>query len=59
MSILELGALGEFVGALAVVATLIYLTIQVRQSKEAMQENSRLARAAVSVQTRSWPTREG
>ncbi len=51
MSIMELGALGEFVGALAVVATLIYLTIQVRQSKEAMQENSRLARAAVSVQT--------
>ena len=51
MSIVELGALGEFVGALAVVATLIYLAIQVRQSKEATEENSRLARAAVSAQT--------
>ena len=39
-----LGNLGEFVGAFAVVATLIYLTIQVRHSRDAMQENSRLAR---------------
>ncbi len=51
MSIVDLGALGEFVGAIAVVATLIYLTIQVRQSKEAMKENARLARAAVCKQT--------
>ncbi len=51
MSITELGSIGEFVGAFAVVATLIYLTIQVRQSKEAMNENSRLTRAAVSAQT--------
>ena len=42
-----LGNLGEFVGALAVVATLIYLTIQVRNSRDAMEENSRLTRAAV------------
>ena len=42
-----LGNLGEFVGAFAVVATLIYLTIQVRHSRDAMQENARLARAAV------------
>ena len=35
-----LGSLGEFVGAIAVVATLIYLTIQVRNSREAMEENS-------------------
>ena len=32
MGIMELGALGEFVGAFAVVATLIYLTVQVRHS---------------------------
>ena len=31
MTITELGALGEFVGAIAVVATLIYLALQVRQ----------------------------
>ena len=42
-----LGNLGEFVGAFAVVATLIYLTIQVRHSRGAMEENSRLAQAAV------------
>ena len=47
MSITELGALGEFVGAFAVVATLIYLSVQVRRSKEAMEENSRLIHAAV------------
>ena len=32
MNIMELGALGEFVGAIAVVATLAYLAIQVRAS---------------------------
>ncbi len=31
-SIQDLGAIGEFVGAFAVVGTLIYLTLQVRQS---------------------------
>ena len=42
MSIMELGALGEFFGVFALVATLIYLSIQVRQarseSKKAMME---------------------
>ena len=37
-----LGSLGEFVGAIAVVATLVYLAIQVRHSKEAMEANTRL-----------------
>ncbi len=46
-----LGSLGEFVGAFAVVATLIYLTIQVRHSRGAMEENSWLARAAVLATT--------
>ena len=48
-----LGNLGEFVGAIGVVATLIYLAIQVRHSaellkinNEAIKENARLARAA-------------
>ena len=31
-TIQDLGAIGEFVGAFAVVVTLIYLTLQVRQS---------------------------
>ncbi len=41
------GAIGELLGALAVVATLIYLSIQVRQSKAAVEENTRTARNSV------------
>ncbi len=37
-----LGNFGEFVGAIAVVATLVYLAIQVRHSKDAMEANTRL-----------------
>ena len=36
-----LGSLGEFVGAIAVVATLAYLAIQVRHSKEATDANTK------------------
>lgn len=36
-----LGNLGEFVGALAVVATLFYLAVQVRHSKDATEANTR------------------
>ena len=32
MSIVELGAMGEFIGSIAVLCTLLYLTVQVRQS---------------------------
>ena len=35
-----LGNLGEFVGALAVVATLIYLAIQVRYAKASLDANT-------------------
>ena len=41
MSIVELGALGEFVGSIAVVVTLIFLAIQVRHSKDATEANTR------------------
>lgn len=41
MSIMELGALGEFVGSIAVVVTLIFLAIQVRHSKKATEANTR------------------
>jgi len=33
MTIMELGALGEFLGVFALVATLIYLAIQVRHAR--------------------------
>ena len=63
MTLLEiaqlLGNLGEFLGALAVVATLIYLAVEVRYSRQALdanteslEENRRLARAQ-AYQTRS------
>ena len=40
MSIVELGALGEFVGSIAVVATLIYLAMQLRQNNAGMRANA-------------------
>ena len=40
-----LGNYGEFVGAIAVVATLVYLAIQVRHSREATVANNRLLRS--------------
>ena len=40
-----LGSYGEFVGALAVVLTLIYLTIQLRQNTSAMQSSAELEAA--------------
>jgi hypothetical protein len=36
-----LGNYGEFIGAIAVVVTLFYLAVQVRQSKEATEANTR------------------
>lgn len=41
MSIAQLlGNFGEFVGAIAVVGTLIYLAVQVRQSRESLEANT-------------------
>jgi hypothetical protein len=40
-----MGAIGDFVGGLAVVASLIYLAIQVRHSARVTQENTREQRA--------------
>jgi hypothetical protein len=45
MTLMELGAIGEFVGAIAVVVTLVYLAIQIRQNTHAMAEGRRLALA--------------
>ena len=48
MNIMELGALGEFVGAFAVVATLIYLAIQVRHGKASLDANTSSVRAQIT-----------
>ena len=45
MTIIELGALGEFLGSIAVLATLVYLAVQIRQNTHAMDENRKLALA--------------
>jgi hypothetical protein len=45
MTIAELGALGELIGAIAVVITLVYLAVQIRQNTRSMQESRRLALA--------------
>ena len=43
MNIMELGALGEFLGSIGVIATLVYLAIQIRQNTHSMNESRRLA----------------
>ncbi|NIP14174.1 MAG: hypothetical protein GWM88_05360 [Pseudomonadales bacterium] len=40
MSIMELGALGEFLGSLGVIATLAYLAVQIRHNTRATQTAS-------------------
>ncbi len=46
MTITELGALGEFVGAIGVVITLIYLAFQIRQNTTQLKQNESIAKAA-------------
>jgi len=43
MTIEELGALGEFLGAIGVIATLAYLAVQVRQNTHSLEASQRLA----------------
>jgi len=45
MTIMELGALGELLGAVAVIVTLIYLAVQIKQNTRSMNENRQLALA--------------
>ncbi len=40
MTIVELGALGEFLGSVAVLVTLIYLALQVQQTKRQIESNT-------------------
>ena len=39
-----IGAIGEIIGAIAVVATLFYLAVQIRQNNRVVEENSRQLR---------------
>ena len=44
MSIIELGAIGELVGGVAVIGTLIFIAIQIRQNTHQLRENARTLR---------------
>jgi len=44
MTLEDLGNLSEFIGALAVVISLVYLAIQIRQNTAQMRESSRISR---------------
>ena len=52
MTIQELGSIGEFIGSLAVLLTLVYLAVQVKQSKKLLEENQRIA-LSQTYQTRA------
>lgn len=45
MTLAELGALGEFLGAIGVIASLVYLSIQIRQNTRSMNDGRRAALA--------------
>lgn len=49
MSIIELGALGEFVAAVAVLVTLIYLALQIRQTRKAVSASAHQAVSDISI----------
>ncbi len=55
MDIMELGAVGELVGGLAVIASLIYVGIQVRQGNERAQESIAMERSRASREvSQNW-----
>ena len=41
MNIMELGALGEFVGSIGVIVTLAYVAVQIRQNTQSVRVNNR------------------
>lgn len=46
MSVQDLAAIGEIIGAVAVVISLIYLAVQIRQNTNQIEENTNAVRAA-------------
>lgn len=49
MDIMQLGAIGEFVGSLGVIVTLVYVGIQIRQNTKAIKGGA--ARESLGVLT--------
>ena len=50
MTITELGALGEFLGSVAVLITLIYLAVQVRQTKKQIEANTNAIQGSSEIE---------
>lgn len=48
-----LGNLGEFLSSIAVLATLVYLTVQIRQTKEQLVHTSQVTRGEAALQLMS------
>lgn len=46
-----LGSIGDFVGGIGVIATLIYLAIQIRQNTQQLDHNSQLVQASAELET--------
>ena len=49
MTLEDLGNLGDFIGGIAVIATLVYLAIQVRQNNRLLSASTAAVRAASST----------
>ena len=51
MSLQDIGSIGELVGAIATVATLFYLAVQIRQNTAQLRESARAAHSTLLDQT--------
>lgn len=49
MTLSELGDLGDFLGGIGVVITLVYLALQIRQNTEQIRQNSSIVRASATA----------
>lgn len=49
MTLQDLGNLGDFLGGIAVIVTLVYLALQVRQNNRLLEANTSSVRAASSI----------
>lgn len=54
MSIQDLGSLGEFIAALATLATLVYLAVQIRKNTIAVRAGSHQAVSDCFIELNSW-----
>jgi hypothetical protein len=50
MNVQDLGAIGEFISSVAIVITLIFLTIETRQARSATQQSNRQARHRIRTE---------